>query len=119
MMAIFEGVAKRAPIIGFNLVEFMPSRDVNNQGALMASRVAISMLGLIAQQRGVVGHAGLGGIRMLIRLLIIIIVAAAVFYLLRRYKGGAKRLLPLILSPAILPYIKQVGLFLLRILFRR
>ena len=56
---------------------------------------------------------------MLIRLLIIIILAVAVFYLLRRYKGGAKRLLPLILSPAILPYIKQVGLFLLRILFRR
>ena len=50
LMAIFEGVAKRAPIIGFNLVELMPGRDVNNQGALMASRVAISMLGIIAQQ---------------------------------------------------------------------
>ena len=53
MIAICEGVAKRAPIIGFNLVEFMPGRDVNNQGALMASRVAISMLGLIAQKSGV------------------------------------------------------------------
>ena len=51
LMAIFEGVAKRAPIVGFNLVEFMPARDVNNQGALMASRVALSMLGLIAKQR--------------------------------------------------------------------
>ena len=51
MMAIFEGIAKRAPIVGFNLVELMPGRDVNNQGALMASRVAISMLGLIAKQR--------------------------------------------------------------------
>ena len=51
LMAIFEGVAKRAPIVGFNLVELMPARDVNNQGALMASRVAISMLGLIAKQR--------------------------------------------------------------------
>ena len=50
MMAIFEGIAKRAPIVGFNLVELMPGRDVNNQGALMASRVAISMLGLIAKQ---------------------------------------------------------------------
>jgi arginase family enzyme len=37
--------------VGFNLVELMPARDVNNQGALMASRVAISMLGLIAKQR--------------------------------------------------------------------
>ena len=51
LMAIFEGVAKRAPIVGFNLVELMPARDVNNQGALMASRVAISMLGLIAKQK--------------------------------------------------------------------
>ena len=51
LMTIFTAVAKRAPIAGFNLVEFMPARDVNNQGALMASRVAISMLGLIAQQR--------------------------------------------------------------------
>ena len=50
MMSIFESVARKAPIIGFNLVEFMPARDVNNQGALMASRVAISMLGLIGKQ---------------------------------------------------------------------
>ncbi|MGC6484586.1 MAG: arginase family protein [Candidatus Puniceispirillales bacterium] len=50
MMALLEGVAKRAPIVGFNMVELMPDRDVNSQGALMASRLGISMLGLIAAQ---------------------------------------------------------------------
>ena len=51
MMQIFEAVAARAPICGFNMVELMPSRDVNDQGALMASRLGLSMLGLIARQR--------------------------------------------------------------------
>ena len=51
MMQIFEAVAARAPICGFNMVELMPSRDVNGQGALMASRLGLSMLGLIARQR--------------------------------------------------------------------
>ena len=50
MMALLEGVAKRAPIVGFNMVELMPDRDVNGQGALMASRLGISMLGLMAGQ---------------------------------------------------------------------
>ena len=50
MMEIFEAIAARAPICGFNMVELMPSRDVNGQGALMASRVGLSMLGLMAAQ---------------------------------------------------------------------
>ena len=50
MMDIFEAVAARAPICGFNMVELMPARDVNGQGALMASRLGLSMLGLIARQ---------------------------------------------------------------------
>ncbi len=50
MMEIFEAVATRAPICGFNMVELMPSRDVNGQGALMASRLGLSMLGLMARQ---------------------------------------------------------------------
>ena len=50
MMEIFEAVAARAPICGFNMVELMPSRDVNGQGALMASRLGLSMLGLMARQ---------------------------------------------------------------------
>lgn len=51
MMQIFEAVAARAPICGFNMVELMPARDVNDQGALMASRLGLSMLGLIGRQR--------------------------------------------------------------------
>ena len=50
MMEIFEAVAGRAPICGFNMVELMPARDVNGQGALMASRIGLSMLGLMARQ---------------------------------------------------------------------
>ena len=50
MMDIFEAVADRAPICGFNMVELMPARDVNGQGALMASRIGLSMLGLMARQ---------------------------------------------------------------------
>ena len=52
LLAIMIAAAKRGPIIGFNLVEFMPEEDINNLGAQMASRVALSMLGVIAQQRG-------------------------------------------------------------------
>ena len=51
MMEIFEAIAARAPICGFNMVELMPSRDVNGQGALMASRLGLSMLGLMARQK--------------------------------------------------------------------
>ncbi|MEC7155354.1 MAG: arginase family protein, partial [Pseudomonadota bacterium] len=51
MMQIFEAVTARAPVCGFNMVELMPARDVNGQGALMASRLGLSMLGLIARQR--------------------------------------------------------------------
>tara|TARA_B100000927_G_scaffold54750_1_gene41699 strand:- start:251 stop:1219 length:969 start_codon:yes stop_codon:yes gene_type:complete len=51
MMQIFEAIAARAPICGFNMVELMLARDVNGQGALMASRLGMSMLGMIARQR--------------------------------------------------------------------
>lgn len=52
LLAIMIAAAKRGPIVGFNLVEFMPEEDMNNLGAQMASRVALSMLGVIASQRG-------------------------------------------------------------------
>jgi len=50
MMEIFRLASERAPIIGFNMVEMMPEQDIQGQGALMASRLGISMLGLIAGQ---------------------------------------------------------------------
>jgi len=50
MMEIFHLASRRAPIAGFSMVEMMPEADINGQGALMASRLGISMLGLIAKQ---------------------------------------------------------------------
>ncbi len=50
MTEIFKRTAQRAPIAGFSMVEMMPEADINGQGALMASRLGLSMLGLIANQ---------------------------------------------------------------------
>jgi len=49
---ILHGVAGRAPIAAFSIVEFMPERDIGGIGAITASRLLINMLGLIARQRG-------------------------------------------------------------------
>ena len=50
MTEIFRLAAQRAPVAGFSMVEMMPEADLNGQGALMASRLGLSMLGLIANQ---------------------------------------------------------------------
>lgn len=48
---ILHGVAERAPIAGFSIVEFMPERDIGGLGAITASRLLVNMLGLIARQK--------------------------------------------------------------------
>jgi len=48
---ILHGVAARAPIAAFSLVEFMPERDMAGLGAQTAARIICNMLGLIARQR--------------------------------------------------------------------
>lgn len=48
---LFEDVAAKAEIIGFNLVEYAPSADIGNRGALVAARLAATTMGLIARQR--------------------------------------------------------------------
>jgi agmatinase len=48
---ILHGVAARAPIAAFALVEFMPERDIAGLGAQTAARILCNMLGLIARQR--------------------------------------------------------------------
>jgi agmatinase len=48
---LFEAVANRCRIVGFNLAEFAPSADVGNRGALAAARIAATAMGLIARQR--------------------------------------------------------------------
>jgi len=52
---LLRGVAKRARIASFDLAEFMPSRDVDGLGALVAGRILATMLGLIVRQ--VAGHS--------------------------------------------------------------
>lgn len=48
---LLEAVADRARIVGFNLAELMPAADVGGRGALVASRITATVLGLVARQR--------------------------------------------------------------------
>lgn len=48
---LLEAVAERARIVGFNLAELMPAADVGGRGALVASRITATVLGLVARQR--------------------------------------------------------------------
>jgi agmatinase len=48
---LLHGAARRARIAAFDLVEFMPERDIQQQGALVAARLVATVIGLIARQR--------------------------------------------------------------------
>jgi len=48
---LLHGAAQRSRIAGFDLVEFMPERDIQQQGALVAGRLVANAIGLIARQR--------------------------------------------------------------------
>jgi agmatinase len=47
---LLRGAAKRARIASFDLVEFMPSHDVDGLGALVAGRILATMVGVILRQ---------------------------------------------------------------------
>ena len=51
LLEIIEAAAQRATIVGFNLVELMPSADIGGRGALVAARIVAMIMGLIARQR--------------------------------------------------------------------
>jgi len=51
VVGLMRGVAKRAPIASFNIVEFMPERDHQQLGALTAGRLIANASGLISRQR--------------------------------------------------------------------
>jgi agmatinase len=53
---LLRGAAQRARIASFDLVEFMPSRDVDGLGALVAGRILATMVGVILRQ--VAGRSG-------------------------------------------------------------
>ena len=48
---IIDGVADRATIVGFDVVEFVPERDVNGIGALTTFRLTAHAIGRISRQR--------------------------------------------------------------------
>jgi len=51
IIEILEAAANRARIVGFNLVELMPSADTGGRGALVGARIVAMIMGLVARQR--------------------------------------------------------------------
>ena len=51
VLELIGGVAEKATIAGFDMVELMPERDVDGQGALVAAQLLAAVLGVIARQR--------------------------------------------------------------------
>ncbi|SRR5579885_761592 len=50
-VGLIRGVARKARIAGFDIVEFMPERDEQQRGALTAARLVANAIGLISRQR--------------------------------------------------------------------
>ena len=50
VLELVAGVSERARIAGFDMVEFMPSRDVDGQGATVAAQLLAAVMGIIARQ---------------------------------------------------------------------
>jgi agmatinase len=48
---IIAGVAAKARIAGFAMVEFVPARDINGTAAMTAARIAAHVIGHVARQR--------------------------------------------------------------------
>ena len=51
LSALLRGIAAKARIAGFAMVEFVPKRDLNGTSAYTAGRIAAHMLGHVARQR--------------------------------------------------------------------
>ncbi len=51
VLELVAGVAEKAHIAGFDMVELMPERDIDGQGALLAAQILASVVGVIARQR--------------------------------------------------------------------
>jgi agmatinase len=49
-LGILRGIAAKARIAAFDIVEFVPERDVAGLGALTAARIIVNVLGLLARQ---------------------------------------------------------------------
>jgi agmatinase len=51
VLELIGAVAEKARIVGMDMVELMPERDVDGQGSLLAAQFLASALGVIARQR--------------------------------------------------------------------
>jgi len=49
-LEIVHGIAAKARIAAFNLVEFVAERDIGRQGALLAGRILVNVMGLSVRQ---------------------------------------------------------------------
>ena len=49
---LIAGVAAKARIAAFDMVEFMPARDMDGQGALVAAQLLAGVIGMVAEQAG-------------------------------------------------------------------
>ncbi|WP_126975640.1 arginase family protein [Frigidibacter oleivorans] len=47
---LVAGAAARGRIVAFDMVEFMPARDIDGQGALTAAQLLATVLGIVARQ---------------------------------------------------------------------
>ncbi|MBA3911565.1 MAG: arginase [Rhodobacter sp.] len=50
VLELIAGVAEKAWIVGFDMVEFMPDRDVDGQGAAVAAQLLAAVIGILARQ---------------------------------------------------------------------
>ncbi len=50
VLELFAGVAEKARIAGVTMVELMPERDVDGQGAMLGAQLLCSVMGLLARQ---------------------------------------------------------------------
>lgn len=50
VLELIAGVAEKARIAGFDMVEFMPERDIDGQGAAVAAQLLAAVMGIVARQ---------------------------------------------------------------------
>jgi agmatinase len=51
VIELIHGIAKKANLVGFNLVEFMPEKDINGLGAVAASRILWNVVGALVRSK--------------------------------------------------------------------
>jgi len=50
VLELVGAVAEKARIAGFGMVEFMPDRDIDGQGAMLAAQLLAAVMGVAARQ---------------------------------------------------------------------